>query len=207
MLTKKALPRGQVPVIARKYSHMLSEDVSVWTAYLEARGDELLEVWYDLHVGAAMHVPEGSPEWMHDVAAGVSRKRIDVVARLDGGYWIIEVKPFGSISSIGQVICYRDLFVAEYSVAGGVWAVIVCDQADRDLLAWLRAQPGRARSEAIRGALRAHLAEGGATLDEVHRAILRLERRLQNGAFVAQPAGAAPPEPPDLAAALDGLGL
>lgn len=80
--------------------------------------------------------------------------------------------------------------------------------ADRDILAWLRAQPGRSRSEAIRQALRAHLADGGGiTLDEVHRAILRLERRLQNGVLISQPAGAAPAEPPDLAATLDGLGL
>ena len=84
------------------------------------------------------------------------------------------------------------------------------DQQDRDLLRWLDSLPKRGKSEAIRDALRAHLGRGGITLGDVYQAVKELERKLQNGASVAHtPALPAdvPEEPPDVAEALDKLGL
>ena len=113
---------------------MLGEDTGVWTRFLESGDIEIQEVWYDLHVGA---VVEG--DWDGDsinarIAAGVTRKRIDVVALVDGRYWIIEIKPVAMHFAIGQVLAYESLFITEYDPALETWPVIVCDTVDEDVI-------------------------------------------------------------------------
>ena len=77
---------------------------------------------------------------------------------------------------------------------------------DRDILRWLEGQENK--SAAIRDAIRAHLGRGGITLADVYEAIQDLRR----GGWVPGPAAQAPAvtandEPPDVAAAIDSLGL
>jgi len=112
---------------------MLFEDVEVWTRFLQSDRGRILEVWYDLHVGQAVPVPEGSPEYLKLVALGVTRKRIDVVCRVAAGFWVVEVKPFANALALGQVINYTTLFKAEYPAAKPVVSVVVCDVCDDDL--------------------------------------------------------------------------
>ena len=80
------------------------------------------------------------------------------------------------------------------------------DKTDRDILRWLNSQPKKQRSKAIREALRAHIGYGGVTLGDVYEAIQDLRR--QGLVVVAQRVTSAyADEPPDVAAALDSLGL
>jgi hypothetical protein len=75
---------------------------------------------------------------------------------------------------------------------------------DRDILHWLEGQENK--SAAIREAIRAHLGRSGITLADVYEAIQELKR----GGWVPvsqASAAAASDEPPDVAAALDSLGL
>ena len=128
------LPLGQKPIVMPHYPHMLSEDIEVWSTYLKNPLVPITEVWYDIHVGAPVKVLDEADELARRIAAGVSRKRIDVVCRVGGGFWVVEVKPFASMLALGQVISYTQLFVGEYTVDGEVWPVIVCTAADDDLL-------------------------------------------------------------------------
>jgi len=116
------------------YPHMLAEDAAIWSSFLRDWGDRLSEVWYDVHVGQPMVVPGSADPMLDKVASGISRKRIDVIARVPGGFWVIEVKPFCSHFAFGQVMLYRRLFVEEYRPAGAVWPVVVCDLVDADIL-------------------------------------------------------------------------
>lgn len=116
------------------YPHMMMEDIAVWTKYLKAWLVPIREVWYDVHVGKAIEPVVAGDELGARIAAGISRKRIDVVAAVGGGYWVIEVKPFANMVALGQVLTYTRLFVAEYRVEGEVWPVIVCDSVDEDLV-------------------------------------------------------------------------
>ena len=114
---------------------MLGEDTGVWTRFLESGDIEISEVWYDVHVG---NVVKG--DWTGDsvnarIARGVTRKRIDVVALVDGRYWIIEVKPLAMHFAIGQVLVYSGLFITEYEPELETWPVIVCDAVDEDVIA------------------------------------------------------------------------
>lgn len=117
------------------YPHMMADDTEVWSEYLAAPVVPIKEVWYDVHVGGIPELPAGTGDIERRVALGVMRKRIDVIARVGGGYWVIEVKPFASMLALGQVVSYARLFVAEYRAPGEVFPVIVCNAADNDLLA------------------------------------------------------------------------
>ncbi len=102
--------------------------------FLQQWGYRLAEVWYDVHVGKAVGVGvEGGP-MLERIAAGLTRKRIDVVARVGGGYWVIEVKPLLGYVALGQVLTYFRLFVEEYRPDGEVWPVVICASVDDDVL-------------------------------------------------------------------------
>ncbi|MBA7690502.1 hypothetical protein ES703_99031 [subsurface metagenome] len=122
------------PIVMPHYPHMMAEDIAVWSKYLASPLVTIKEVWYDVHVGGAVQVAGGPGTVEARVAAGVTRKRIDCVCRVGGGYWVVEVKPFASMLALGQVLSYTRLFVQEYRPAGEVWPVIVCDAVDEDLL-------------------------------------------------------------------------
>lgn len=128
------LGKGRLPIVMPAYPHMLGEDTAVWTRFLESGDFHLQEVWYDVHVGA-----EIKGDWPDDsvnvrIARGISRKRIDVVALVDGRYWVIEVKPLAMHFAIGQVLVYEGLFVKEYEPPIETWPVIICDRVDEDVI-------------------------------------------------------------------------
>jgi len=116
------------------YPHMLSEDTVVWSKFLKSEADRIARVWYDVHVGTGIEPISPADDISRAVALGVSRKRIDVVAKVGGGFWVVEVKPFASMLAIGQALTYSRLFSLEYQPPGAVWPIIVCDAVDEDLL-------------------------------------------------------------------------
>lgn len=113
---------------------MLSEDTGVWTAYLKDPIAPIKELWYDVHVGKAVEPVLVGDALGVRIASGISRKRIDVVCSVGGGYWVVEIKPFGSMLALGQVLSYTRLFVEEFRPAGEVWPVVVCYHVDPDLV-------------------------------------------------------------------------
>lgn len=128
------LGKSQKPIIMPHYPHMMAEDTAVWSKYLESPVTPIKEVWYDLHVGKPTKTAGGPGTLEARIASGISRKRIDAVCRVDSGYWVVEIKPYGSSLSLGQVLTYVRLFVQEYRPVGRVDPVIVCSEADDDLL-------------------------------------------------------------------------
>ncbi len=128
------LANGRPPEVRAKYEHIWQKDYATWTAFLESEWNTFEEVWYDVHVGRAMAVPLGSPEFMQKVVDGVSRKRIDVVGRIGSLLFVIEIKPEANMKGIGQVVTYRNLFVKEFEIPGPVQAMIVATTCDADIL-------------------------------------------------------------------------
>ena len=79
-------------------------------------------------------------------------------------------------------------------------------ERDRDILRWLDRQDNK--SAAIRGAIRANLEHGDITLAHVYEAIQGLKHcGWMSGSEVPSHSTAASTEPPDIAAALDNLGI
>jgi len=113
---------------------MMPEDSIIWTRFLKNADVLIDEVWYDVHVGHAVEVESGQPEWLKRMADYVTRKRIDVVARRGNDYWIIEAKPKAGVVALGQALYYSQAFRAEYKPVGNVIPTVVTDVTDQDVL-------------------------------------------------------------------------
>lgn len=127
------LPMGQKPMVMTHYPHMLHEDVAVWSKFLTKMQTAIKAVWYDVHVGEPVPVPPGASEIQKKVAAGVTRKRIDVVCSINSEFWVIEVKPHANMTALGQAFSYTRLFTMEYDTYRPVRGVVVCDSFDADM--------------------------------------------------------------------------
>jgi len=134
MAENEELGPGREPLLRPHYPHMLAEDNEVWSKFLEQNFERLQEVWYDVRVGQPVDLDGDASDMEKRIAAGLTRKRIDVVALSGGNYWVIEVKPYASMLALGQVISYARLFALQHAVRGRVIPVIVCDAIDTDLI-------------------------------------------------------------------------
>jgi len=128
------LGHSQLAIVMPKYPHMMREDTEVWTKFLESDFIKMKGVWYDVKVGSSVLRNMDHTSLESRIADGLTRKRIDVVAAVGGGLWIIEVKPRANMYAIGQVVTYARLFAKEYSSPGEIVPVIICDSFDEDLL-------------------------------------------------------------------------
>lgn len=125
---------GQKPILRPHYPHMLTEDNTVWNKFLTKDAYKIKEVWYDVRVGQPVLLAVGATDLERRIAAGLTRKRIDVVCKVGEGFWVVEIKPYASMLAVGQVISYKRLFEAEYPDVEPVIPVIVCDNIDEDLV-------------------------------------------------------------------------
>lgn len=125
---------GQKPLVQVHYPHMLAEDIRVWTKFLKTDAHRIKEVWYDLRVGHSVLLEFGASDMAKRIAAGLTRKRIDVVCRVADGLWVVEVKPYANMYAMGQILTYVRLFKLEYVTVGEVTPVLVCDSYDTDLV-------------------------------------------------------------------------
>lgn len=128
-----SLGPGRQPIVRTHYPHMMAEDTGVWTKFLKSKVIEITEVWYDVRVGSGVFLPAGASDMEQKVSLGLTRKRIDVIAAVAGGLWVVEVKPYANMYAVGQVITYVRLFRQEYFSPGEVIPVILCDDYDMDL--------------------------------------------------------------------------
>lgn len=130
---------GQIPMVMPSYPHMLAEDIEVWTRFLQDPVKKIERVWYDVHVGQEVTPVIGWDLLGSRIAGGVSRKRIDVVAKVKNQVWVVEVKPLAGFVALGQVKMYHRLFVREYRPRVECVGVVVCGNVDPDVVADFRA--------------------------------------------------------------------
>lgn len=109
----------------------------MWTRFLKEQQFGIKEVWYDVHVGVDVLGAGAVDALSGSISRGLTRKRIDVVASVGGGYWIIEVKPRADMQAIGQAIVYSRLFVREKKPDGLVIPMVVCDEVDEDIVSFI----------------------------------------------------------------------
>lgn len=124
---------GQKPIVMPHYPHMMVEDTAVWTKFLLMQVVEIRKVWYDVRVGLSVLLMGANQTMESRIAAGLTRKRIDVIALVGDDFWVIEVKPRANMYAIGQVLVYTRLFGQEYVSTGQIISVIVCGNSDEDL--------------------------------------------------------------------------
>ncbi len=89
---------------------------------------------YDLRVGTGIVPDTNFPEKFRKDYIAVTQKRIDAVGYNKQGATIIEVKTRASISVIGQLLGYRDLFNFSFPGAKVFSLLLICSQiSDEDI--------------------------------------------------------------------------
>lgn len=102
------------PEKLHKYPHLMVGDIRVWEQYLGTVEPEFDSFDYDVHVGEGVKPSDDWDETIKTMALALSEKRIDVLGWKNNVPTIIEVKPSASLSAIGQVLCYRELYSSRY---------------------------------------------------------------------------------------------
>lgn len=112
---------------------MLQDEARIWTKFL--RGTELnfIRIDYDVHLGAGILPVPGEPSFMKVLKLAVTRKRADAVAETAEDLWLFEVKPRISMSALGQLITYFELYQAEYHPMKAVTLAAVGEREAPDI--------------------------------------------------------------------------
>jgi hypothetical protein len=117
------------------YTHLLPEEVRIWEKFLAQYGPMFSRFDYDVHLGPGAEPPEGSPDWLIRQVQAVSRDRVDVVAHTTDQVWIVEIKPRGGKSAVGQLLQYQREYLEEVQPAKPVVNVLVCERLEPGLWA------------------------------------------------------------------------
>ncbi|MEM3554494.1 MAG: hypothetical protein QXU79_01585 [Candidatus Micrarchaeaceae archaeon] len=107
--------------------------MEIWERFLSRYGREFTGFTYDVRVGEGVEV---RPYWGDEIARMaklLTMKRIDVVGYKPGEVWIIEVKPHGGLSALGQLIAYETLYRIKFNPTQTIRKALVCETVDPDL--------------------------------------------------------------------------
>lgn len=115
------------------YPHMFPLDIAVWERFLDKFGALYEGFQYDVMCGGDYkQFPRWEPEYQKD-ASVLSKLRIDVIGYQTEQLHLIEVKPRLNPAAIGQVLTYREHFIADYKPELPVRSVIVAGEGDQNV--------------------------------------------------------------------------
>ena len=114
--------------------HMLKPDVPVWYRFLERWGSQLINLWYDVLLGAPVLTEEEEKNSYLKMYSSNISKRADAIAELENEIWIIEVASTAGLRAIGQVQVYRALWLRDPGLKKIEKTVIVCEEMEPNLL-------------------------------------------------------------------------
>jgi len=120
------------------FPHMSPYDSAVWSAFLRVTPRTLSLVTYDVALGgrSARHVTNS--DGLKAMWVTLIKKRVDVVCRVGGEVWTVEVKPTANMAALGQVLTYAFLWNSEGRSKQNARPVIICSRVDEDVEAVLR---------------------------------------------------------------------
>ncbi len=116
-----------------EFVHMMPLERPIWARYLERSEEDFLRLTYDVHLGQGQVIDPTWPEWLVKQVLAVSRKRCDVVGETSSQVIIFEVKPRAGMGALGQLLCYRQLYQAEFGPVKSVRMVVVCERVEPDV--------------------------------------------------------------------------
>lgn len=121
-----------------RYPHMAGEDKAVWERFIEKFPDRFETVDYDFRVGEGETPPADFPENYARMVTSLSQLRIDAVCWIGEKPTIVEVKPRGLISAVGQLTGYRVLWMKDFKEFGTPDLLLVCGMVNDDALTVFR---------------------------------------------------------------------
>lgn len=121
--------------IRTHYPHMLTDETRIWTRFLETTNLDFEKITYDVHLGAGVLPLPADPQYMRDLLSAVTKKRVDAVGETKEDIWLFEVKPRISMSALGQLVTYFELYQAEYRPTKGVMLAAIGEREAPDIRA------------------------------------------------------------------------
>lgn len=131
------------------WKHLSPDDRVVWAYFVGWAKGHFDRIDYDVTVGQGAFEwsgPEVTPPyaWL-----AVAAKRIDVVGWQAGQPTIIEVKPVGGMSALGQLLVYGSLWAEEKRTRAAPLLMCACERADVEVArvgraygVWFHSSPG-----------------------------------------------------------------
>lgn len=124
---------GRIPYLKRRfYTHMVGDEVDIWGRFVDKFPQRFETVDYDFRVGEGIELPGEGDENYARMATMLSQKRIDVVGWVGDSPMIIEVKKRVGLSTLGQVLGYRALFMKDFKHFGVPDLMVVCAEISPD---------------------------------------------------------------------------
>lgn len=96
------------------YPHMLEDEARIWTKFLRVTDLAFGSIVYDLHLGTGILPLPSDPEYMRRLLSAVTKKRVDALGETETDIWIFEVKPRISMSALGQLVTYFELYQQQF---------------------------------------------------------------------------------------------
>lgn len=109
------------------YPGLRPNDQKIWDELLIAQPGLFDEVWYNVKLGDPVRRENDRNTMIATGAYDVTCWTIDVFARKDSDYYVIEVKPDAKANAIGQSLCYRELLRVYYGFEGNIIPVVLTD--------------------------------------------------------------------------------
>ena len=126
---------GRFPYgIKLKYTHMMGDDIPIWERFILRNPKYFNTVDYDFRVGSGMALQPGWDTNFKRMAKMITQKRIDVLGWRGDNPTIVEVKKRAGLSTLGQVLGYRTLFIRDFPHLGKPDLLVVTESADSDIL-------------------------------------------------------------------------
>lgn len=107
------------------YRHMTPSHIPLWQEFLKLHGNKYNAFEYDVCVGEGTPPVEGIPEFAKKDWLDLTKKRIDVIGFKPNCIDIIEIKPRAGLSSLGQLLSYKTLFLQTKKITLPVRLVLV----------------------------------------------------------------------------------
>ncbi len=118
----------------QRLTHMSIGDAYLWSKFIDKKGIYYSGFEYDVRVGAKVTLPPNSPDWLFKSADSLSQKRIDVVMHDPKHIYIVEVRGNANAGVLGNLIVYKQLYIASYKPVKPVLPFLVTDTPHIDLV-------------------------------------------------------------------------
>lgn len=119
---------------ARALAHLRPGEVELFRRFeqLAPLGDAIYE--FDIHLGRGGPIDPSWPAWLIHMATTLTQKRVDLVAHTNAATWILEIKPRAGPGAVGQLLTYRELYIAQRKPTAPVQLGIIADRNSYDML-------------------------------------------------------------------------
>ncbi len=122
------------------FPHMLPSEALIWARFLQLHGTEWDSFVYDIHVGRGHPIDPAWPDYIKQMVAKLSPKRIDAVGYQGNVPTIFEVSPRLGRSTAGALLMYRYLFLQQYPASPPPALAAVGPRIDPDLARYLASE-------------------------------------------------------------------